>query len=163
MSDRAEKDRRYRVKNDATRKAAQAAWREANADHIKAKCARRRLEKRAMCLVAAARVRSRAKGIPFELGPNDVELLQRVIDAGRCELSGAPFMLTGARGPRSPSLDRKVPSLGYVSGNVRVICHALNAALGDWGEIALLEIIDTWTATRSTRKPRVSSSKHSQE
>lgn len=125
-------------------RAVAAAWRDANRGHLRAQNRKRRLNKRAMCLMAAGRVRARRKGILFELTVEDLSRLQAVIDAGKCELSGVAFTLEGPRCATSPSLDRKDSSRGYVSDNVRVICHALNAALGDWGEEALRPIMLGW-------------------
>lgn len=122
-------------------KAKAAKWREQNREHLRAKSAARRQAKRAMCLVAAARVRARRRGTPFSL-----------TDAGVCEISGVGLTLSGPRSATSPSLDRIVPELGYTSGNVRIVCHALNAGMGDWGEGELLRIVKAWTATPSCRK-----------
>lgn len=124
-------------------------WRAKNRDRVLKNNSDRRNQKRAMCLVAAARVRARAKGIGFSLTDADVSYLQSVIDVGLCQLSGVKFTIGGRRSATSPSLDRITPSLGYVSGNVRVICHALNAALGDWGEESLAPIMTGWLAARN--------------
>lgn len=144
-AERAAYDREYRKKNKDRKAAYEAQWRAENAEHLKARGAKRRLEKRAMCLIAAARVRSRNKGYAFDLDDFSEELQLR-IDKGTCELSGVSFDLSPGRKPNSPSLDRIKPELGYTKGNVRVICHALNAALGDWGEDALLPIMAGWVA-----------------
>lgn len=136
-------DREYRAKNKERRDAYAAQWRSENRGRLKLKDAKRRLEKRAMCLIAAARVRCRNKGILFKLNDFASEL-QRRIDLGYCELSGVKFDLSPGRKPNSPSLDRREPSKGYTTENVRVICHALNAALGDWGEAGLMPILAAW-------------------
>ena len=141
--ERAAYDRAYRAKHADRKAAYEAQWRLENAEHLKQRAAKRRLEKRAMCLIAAARVRCRNKGITFDLDGFAVEL-QRRIDAGSCELSGAAFDLSPGRKPNSPSLDRRDPSKGYTPENVRVICHALNAALGDWGEARLAPLLAAW-------------------
>lgn len=142
-------EKAYRAEN-AHRKAAYAAkWRLENAEHLKRRGAKRRLEKRAMCLIAAARVRSRNKGILFALDGFSDEL-QRRIDAGFCELSGVAFDMSPGRKPTSPSLDRLDASKGYTKDNVRVICHALNVALGDWGEEQLAPIVVGWMQRRSS-------------
>ena len=131
---------RYRLKGEELRKK-QAEWREKNREHLKSKSAQRRLTKRAACLVAAARVRARRRNIAFNLTDADVEMIQRTIDAGVCQVSGVPLVLVGPRGPYSPSLDRINPALGYVSGNVRVVAWALNCAMGDWGLEPVLHIV----------------------
>ncbi len=127
--------------------AKQAEWREKNRPYLQEKSRKRRRAKRAMCLVAAACIRARKKGIVFTLDATDIAALQAVIDVGRCELSGAFFTLDGPRMATSPSLDRIEPDKGYVRGNVRIICHALNAALGDWGEAELRRIVTAWVAS----------------
>lgn len=148
-SERAAYDKTYRESNRSDREASQALWRANNRDHIKAKDARRRLQKRAQCLINAARTRSRTKGIEFSLDGFEPELQAR-IDAGKCQLSGVRFDLSPGRKPNSPSLDRIDPKLGYIPTNVRVICHALNAALGDWGEEALRPIMAGWLNHKET-------------
>ena len=52
------------------------------------------------------------------LTTTDTRALQRVIDGGACEVTGAAFRLDGGRTADSPSLDRIIPALGYVRGNV---------------------------------------------
>lgn len=146
--DRAAYDKDYRKKNKERKASYEAQWRLDNADHLKRRAAKRRLDKRAMCLIAAARVRCRNKGVLFALDDFSEELQTR-IDAGKCELSGVEFDLSPGRKPNSPSLDRINPSLGYTPSNVRVICHALNAALGDWGESGLAPIIAGWMLQRN--------------
>lgn len=121
-----------------------AEWRERNRDYLKEKGRQRRLQNRAKCLVAGARVRARNRNIPFDVSPNEVDRLQSIIDAGKCEITGTALILSGPRSPASPSLDRITPARGYVDGNLRIVCHAINAAMGDWGEQALLEIIAPW-------------------
>lgn len=152
MSQHPERKKAYAKERYAEHKerlnAKAAEWRDVNREHLKYRSRKRRLEKRAMCLVAAARVRAARRGIPFSLQAVDIAALQAVIDVGRCELSGATFTLDGPRGPRSPSLDRVNPVLGYVPGNVRVVCHCLNAALGDWGEEETLQIMRQWVNRR---------------
>lgn len=143
---RAEYDRAYRERVGVARKAKQAEWRAENAEHLKVRNTNRRIKKRAMCLVAAARVRARKRGIPFEVSESDIAMLQSVIDDGACQVTGAAFTLNGPRCATSPSLDRINPSLGYVGGNLRVVCHAINAGMGDWGESELLRIVRVWMA-----------------
>lgn len=140
---RAEYDKAYRSKNRARVYAKQAQWRSENRELLKAKGAKRRREKRAQCLINGARTRCRNKSILFALEGFEPEL-QRRIDLGVCELSGAKFDLSPGRKANSPSLDRIDPQKGYIPSNVRVICHALNTALGDWGVEGLAPIIASW-------------------
>lgn len=67
------------------------------------------------------------------------------MDAGFCEMTGLPFNQGDEkRAWNSPTIDRIKPELGYVIGNVRVICWCLNAALGDWGEDETRKVMTAW-------------------
>lgn len=90
-------------------------------------------------LIANARRRAEKKGLPFDLDKHSMELEQR-LRAKVCELSGLPLDRSKHNGPYFPSLDRIIPSLGYVYSNIRVICFALNTAFGSWGEAETLKI-----------------------
>jgi hypothetical protein len=68
-----------------------------------------------------ARNRARQKGLPFDL------VLEDIIIPTHCPVLGIPMeRSSGVSGPNSPSLDRIVPELGYVKGNVVVISHKAN-------------------------------------
>ena len=60
----------------------------------------------------------------------------------RCAVTGielvAPINTTQ---PFGPSLDRIIPALGYVVGNVRVTCLIVNLAMNKWGEVALRKLL----------------------
>lgn len=60
---------------------------------------------------------------------------------GRCALSRLPMThTTDHRAPYNVSIDRRDNDKGYVPGNVRLVCHAVNSALGHWGETVFLDI-----------------------
>ena len=71
-----------------------------------------------------ARLRAHRKDLPFNIKPADI------IIPTRCPILGIPLRTTsnGASGPTddSPSLDRIIPKLGYVVGNINVISHRAN-------------------------------------
>lgn len=75
----------------------------------------------------AAKARATKRGLPFSITPDDV-----VIPA-RCPVLDIPLVRNPSRGPydSSPSLDRKVCSLGYVPGNVVVISWRANRIKND--------------------------------
>lgn len=107
---------------------------------------RHRAEKRAAYLIAECRRRCARRGVPFDL---DVQQIQARIDVGRCEVTGyaldvSPLTERYQHRPNSPSLDRINPKKGYVMSNVRVVCLAVNTALGNWGEAAFLPILKAW-------------------
>ncbi len=74
------------------------------------------------------RTRERAEklGIPFNLTVEDC-VVPKV-----CPVLGLPLKVGGGRNcPTSPSLDKIIPSKGYVKGNVRVISWRANEIKGN--------------------------------
>jgi hypothetical protein len=72
-------------------------------------------------MIQGARKRARKKGLPFDL------VLEDIIIPTHCPVLGIPLeRSSGVSGPKSPSLDRIVPELGYVKGNVVVISNKAN-------------------------------------
>lgn len=100
---------------------------------------------KALYLVSRIKSRCRKKSIPFDLDKHLSEISDR-IQAGRCEISGFPLKMKhgGWMTYNSPSIDRKDPSAGYVYNNIRIVCFAMNAALGNWGEEKLRAVIHGW-------------------
>lgn len=72
--------------------------------------------------LSQAKIRARRKGIPFELTRQDVTLPEI------CPVLGTPidYKALGSFNPNSASLDRLIPALGYVPGNVRIISNRAN-------------------------------------
>jgi len=71
--------------------------------------------------------RSKAKGLPCTLTPTDIPEIPT-----HCPILG--IELTPGKekpGPNSPSLDRIVPALGYIPGNVQVISLKANVIKND--------------------------------
>lgn len=84
-----------------------------------------------------AKARARAKSLPFDIDQEHLIWLWEQTD-GICRLTGQKFDLTkwGGKGqvnPRAPSVDRIIPSKGYVKGNVRLITYHMNVSLSDFG------------------------------
>jgi hypothetical protein len=94
---------------------------------------------RAADLVRHAKKRAERRNLPFDLDQHLTDLDNR-LDVGVCEITGVPLIVSvgNGRGPMNPSLDRIVPSLGYVISNVRIVAYALNTAMGNWGLDPLL-------------------------
>ena len=81
--------------------------------------------------IADARKRAKRDGVPCTLTIADV---RAILEPMRCSATGLPLAhAKGSNGPAatSPSLDRIVPALGYVPGNVRLVCHRFNALRKD--------------------------------
>ena len=70
-----------------------------------------------------ARQRAEKLGVPFKITVEDI-VIPRV-----CPVLGIPLMPGSlTNGPFSPTLDRLVPELGYVPGNIHVISAKANTA-----------------------------------
>jgi len=62
----------------------------------------------------------------------------------RCAVSGQPFTLEPLNGkrPYAPSIDRINSAIGYVPGNTRIVCVAVNYAMNVWGESVIWRLFD---------------------
>ena len=78
------------------------------------------------------RLRAKKKGLPFDISLDDL------VFPDTCPVLGIPIRArSGAFSDNSPSIDRIIPALGYVKGNVaimsyranRIKCHASLAEL----------------------------------
>jgi hypothetical protein len=106
----------------------------------------------------AARERSRTKSVPCNIDDHLIDRL--LVDQNwRCAVSGIP--LKAPRGyregyrkdPFGPSLDRIVPALGYVDGNLRIVCNIVNSAMNEWGLESLLELLNAMAPKPRRGKP----------
>lgn len=85
-------------------------------------------------LCVRARKRAERLGLPYSLDP------RRLIIPAQCPVLGIPLISGGKRSIYSPSLDRIIPSLGYIHGNVRVISDHANRLKGDRSSQDLLSL-----------------------
>jgi len=100
----------YRVKNKAI---------------IKSKAKARLVENPAKLLLSNAKARAKKFGVPFNLTLEDIQVCIPL--DGLCPITKEPFERgEGKVGPRSMTLDRVIPNLGYVRGNIAVISHKAN-------------------------------------
>lgn len=75
-------------------------------------------------LLQFARSRARKLGVPFNLVAEDIVIPEFCPALG---IRLVPNLGVGGRAlPESPNLDRIIPALGYVRGNVQVISHKAN-------------------------------------
>lgn len=94
--------------------------------------------------VGATKGRAKMMKIPHNLTFEDIDLLL-VKQNYCCAVSGIPLTEPRKnRDPFAPSLDRIVPSLGYVVGNVRLVCTVVNYAMSNWGHDVLLKLVSEW-------------------
>lgn len=91
-------------------------------------------------VLARAKRRSKQKRRDFNLTADIVRNLFESA-AGRCQVTGIPFTINSEKRfhshPFMPSIDRINSSLGYVDGNVRLVCYCVNIAMSQWGEVVL--------------------------
>lgn len=84
-------------------------------------------------LWSAAKQRAKKQGVPFDLEPS---YLKEIGIPEKCPVLGIPLNKspgdgTGERNDNSPSLDKFIPSLGYVPGNVHIISWRANRMKSD--------------------------------
>lgn len=72
-------------------------------------------------MLASARHRAKVAGVPFRLVLTDIDVPRR------CPALGIPLVSGGDDWANSPSLDRIVPRMGYVPGNVIVVSRLANS------------------------------------
>jgi hypothetical protein len=89
-------------------------------------------------MVSRSRNRAHAAGLGHTL-PDDYAALLYQRQSGLCAISKLKFSLAVFPGvlvkhPFAPSLDRTLSSGGYDPDNVRLVCIAVNFAMGQWGQ-----------------------------
>lgn len=77
-------------------------------------------ELRIIKLVESARTRSRKKGIPFNVRYDDIPTPKH------CPYLGVELSYDGVMSNNMVSLDRIIPELGYVAGNIQIISLLAN-------------------------------------
>ena len=102
-----------------------ASCQSCNAAYMRSYLRGRRLQKPTYPLVERARSRALKANLPFNLRR------QSIVIPVSCPVLGIPLKLGATRSANSASLDRIVPSLGYVEGNVRVISDRANRLKAD--------------------------------
>lgn len=71
----------------------------------------------------------------------------------RCAVSGIALRPPRQQGkhhrdPFGPSLDRIDPELGYVPGNLRIVCNIVNMSINEWGLETLMELAAALTSRK---------------
>jgi hypothetical protein len=78
-------------------------------------------------MVSSSKKRARKAGVPHTITREDI------IIPDVCPVMGIPLYPGVGRGPQhnAPSLDRIIPELGYIPGNIQVISHLANSMKRD--------------------------------
>lgn len=94
--------------------------------------------------------RARKGGWPFTITKEELALLFRMSD-GRCAVTALPFSYERKAGwkkaPFAPTVDRIDRDRGYTFSNCRIVCHAVNVGMNEWGE----EVFRTVAAALANR------------
>jgi predicted RNA-binding Zn-ribbon protein involved in translation (DUF1610 family) len=137
---------RYRIKHGAARELRDRYYR-----------SNEPLRARATLMSTRFRVRARKLGLPLDTAIINPENLEAMLGAARhcpacgraieyrCNSDRQGVVGFPRRNQRSgtPSLDRVIPSLGYVRGNVAIICWSCNALKRD-ASLAEVEALARW-------------------
>ena len=136
----AQRTREARAKNPEYFRDAQRRRRAEKRDHINA--LRRESEKRNPLrnLYHNAKANARRKGLPFDIELSDLTL------PDVCPVLGIKLIRgDGARTDASPSIDKIIPALGYVKGNVIVVSWKANRIKNDANAAELLAVAEFYS------------------
>lgn len=98
-------------------------------------------------LTWSAKRHARDKGVPFDLTDDYVKSLWP--DDDKCPVLGINLLFgKGRMGPNSPSIDRLIPELGYVRGNVAIISMRANRIKSSEIDPAIIRKVGDWLETR---------------
>lgn len=123
MALRNEKQRAVNAAQERVRYSNGTSWYFRNRDKARANQKSYRKRNAVALMLYKAKRRADDKGIPFDLVESDVMI------PSTCPVLGIPLMSDRTNGMQSdacPTLDRIVPELGYVRGNVEVISWRAN-------------------------------------
>ena len=120
----------------------QCAYQKENADRIKARKLRKRINDPAKYMLDTKRRTCKVIGVEFSLSASDITPLPSVCPVLGIKLDYA--ICSGKKGPRdnSPSIDRILPRVGYVSGNVQIISVRANRIKTDATPEELKKVAD---------------------
>lgn len=104
-------------------------------------------------ILKGARRRAIQRGIPFALTEDDIEI------PAYCPVCARELRIAADKArSNSLSLDKWEPSLGYVPGNVWIICNRCNTRKRDMSPVELLafahQVIDSFIMVDITREKR---------
>lgn len=115
---------KYYSANREKQIAKSAAYNKAHKEHVNAMAVERRSKKLPPSKVLYNNAKQRAKkySLPFNITVEDIVVPEN------CPILGIPLIIqTGCASDNSPSLDKIIPELGYVKGNIQVISHKANS------------------------------------
>jgi len=128
-------------------RASRKAWRQRNADHLRDAKRTYQAKEWRRVLINAARARAKKLGLPFALTVENITWPEFCPILG-LRLDPTPCIGQGRKSDNRPTIDRVVPALGYVPGNVAVISWRANRLKSD-ARLQDLEAIVRWLKNRS--------------
>ena len=133
---------KYVARNPEKVRASKRAWFDKNPDYLRSHYAKHRIKN----MLNQARIRAARKGVPFMISAADVPI------PDFCPVLGIPILANtrGGFNPNSASIDRIIPDLGYVPGNVQVISLRANLLKRDGTSEELMKIA-LWLARETAR------------
>jgi hypothetical protein len=131
----AERRKRYEEKYPERVRASKKRWLGDNPEYMRAYYLRTRIYQ----MVAGCKRRADLEKVPFSITPQDVVVPAVCPVLGIALNHGGGVKSKGFK-DSSPSLDRVVPSLGYVLGNVRVISWRANRLKADATAAELMKV-----------------------
>jgi hypothetical protein len=115
-------------------------WTEKNKARIAARERRRHEENPAYRLWIAAKTRAKSRGLSFNLVVDDISIPEY------CPVLGLKLEIAkGRMRDNSPSLDRIIPALGYIQGNVLVVSWRANSIKSDATALELRKVADFYS------------------
>lgn len=88
-------------------------------------------------MVRAAKARAAKADVPFNITTKDISIPHE------CPVLGIPLIVGASKASdNSPSLDRVVPQMGYVTGNILVISNRANRIKNDASPTELRQVAD---------------------
>ena len=106
------------------------------------------VERRAYVVWKRAKDRAKKRGLLFEL---EKDFVAEQLRLGYCSVTNLKFDLSFDEtklNPRSPSLDRIDPSLGYTIQNTRMVCWIFNRAKGDGSDEDVQMLVEALNAIK---------------
>lgn len=105
-------------------------------------CPNKELSNAIIKRIESARKRAIKFSLPFNITR---EYLLEIFNSqgGKCYYTGKEMKLSGSKAKNTMSLEKKVPSLGYVIGNVAFCCNYINSAKSNLTEREYLELSET--------------------
>lgn len=98
---------------------------------------------RKKCLLNNCRGSARKRGHECTLTAEDIDAM---LSTMTCSVTGLPLTWEHEgetiRNPWAPSIDRIDNALGYVPGNVRVVCWAFNLMRADWPDEVVRTLVE---------------------